>query len=62
MGIVVPDAQRSSNDHNRRSLDAVHSLELLNAPQRSLGVIRVRHCLLNPVFVACGCKRKYIVS
>lgn len=52
MGIVIPDSEATSNDHDCRPLEAVHPLELLNSPQRSLGVVRVCHRLLNPILVA----------
>ena len=49
---VVPDAKASSNDHDRCPLDAVYSLELLNAPQSSFWIIRIGHGLLDPIFIA----------
>lgn len=65
VGVVIPYSEATSNDHDCRPLEAVDPLELLNATQRSLGVVRVRHRLLNPILVACAIiphKRKRLVQ
>ena len=54
VGVVIPYSEATSNDHDCRPLEAVDPLELLNATQRSLGVVRVCHRLLNPILVACS--------
>ena len=52
MGKIIPDAKTTGNDHDRRSLEAVHSLKFFNTSKGSLGVVAVGHRLLYPVFVA----------